>query len=85
MPRAWPRGTMVALWMGEAPGVWSATMACPASWYAVRLRACSERRTDLHAHAAARKEVIPSRVPTWSLRGCGRRTCAHRDQIYCTA
>lgn len=31
MPSAWPRGTMVALWMGEAPGVCSATMAWPAS------------------------------------------------------
>mmetsp|Transcript_14155 Transcript_14155/g.40123 ORF Transcript_14155/g.40123 Transcript_14155/m.40123 type:complete len:208 (-) Transcript_14155:257-880(-) len=32
MPRAWPRGTMVALWMGLAPLVCIATSACPPSW-----------------------------------------------------
>ena len=43
MPREWPRGTMVALWMGLAPGVWIATMAWPLSWNAVRFRPCKFR------------------------------------------
>mmetsp|Transcript_20141 Transcript_20141/g.34678 ORF Transcript_20141/g.34678 Transcript_20141/m.34678 type:complete len:286 (-) Transcript_20141:69-926(-) len=38
MPRAMPRGTMVALCTGSAPKVWIATNACPPSWYAVSLR-----------------------------------------------
>lgn len=34
IPKADPRGTMVALWIGKAPGVYKATSACPPSWYA---------------------------------------------------
>ena len=51
MPRAWPRGTMVALWMGCAPAVWMATSAWPLSWYAVRLRDSAVLTIDLHACA----------------------------------
>mmetsp|Transcript_56653 Transcript_56653/g.120306 ORF Transcript_56653/g.120306 Transcript_56653/m.120306 type:complete len:219 (+) Transcript_56653:670-1326(+) len=40
MPRLWPRGMMVALWMVMAPSVRTPTRAWPASWYAV-LRALS--------------------------------------------
>ena len=35
MPRARPRGMMVALWMGSEPSVFNATNAWPASWNAV--------------------------------------------------
>jgi hypothetical protein len=31
MPKARPRGMMVALWMGSEPSVFNATNACPAS------------------------------------------------------
>mmetsp|Transcript_19200 Transcript_19200/g.42743 ORF Transcript_19200/g.42743 Transcript_19200/m.42743 type:complete len:263 (-) Transcript_19200:603-1391(-) len=36
MPKALPRGIMVALCTGSAPGVLIATRACPASWNAVQ-------------------------------------------------
>jgi hypothetical protein len=32
IPRADPRGRIVALWIGWAPLVLSATIACPLSW-----------------------------------------------------
>lgn len=34
MPKADPRGTIVALCIGIAAGVYRATSACPPSWYA---------------------------------------------------
>mmetsp|Transcript_8544 Transcript_8544/g.38846 ORF Transcript_8544/g.38846 Transcript_8544/m.38846 type:complete len:212 (-) Transcript_8544:1488-2123(-) len=37
IPRDWPRGTIVALCIGLAPSVNSATSAWPPSWYAVSL------------------------------------------------
>jgi hypothetical protein len=40
---------MVALWMGLAPGVCSATSAWPLSWYAVRLSASCERTAVLRS------------------------------------
>mmetsp|Transcript_3034 Transcript_3034/g.13677 ORF Transcript_3034/g.13677 Transcript_3034/m.13677 type:complete len:300 (+) Transcript_3034:162-1061(+) len=49
MPRALPRGTMVALWTGIAPGVRSATMAWPASWYAVSLLLSSVSTADFRS------------------------------------
>lgn len=35
IPKADPRGMIVALWIGCAPSVLKATTACPLSWYAV--------------------------------------------------
>mmetsp|Transcript_50511 Transcript_50511/g.109510 ORF Transcript_50511/g.109510 Transcript_50511/m.109510 type:complete len:301 (-) Transcript_50511:162-1064(-) len=49
MPSVLPRGTMVALWIGCAPGVWSATSAWPPSWYAVSLRFSGEMTADLRS------------------------------------
>ena len=45
MPRARPRGMMVALWMGSEPSVFNATNAWPASWNAVT---CGERQDVEH-------------------------------------
>jgi hypothetical protein len=42
MPSAFPLGMMVALWIGWAPAVLSATIAWPPSWYAVSFRFSSE-------------------------------------------
>mmetsp|Transcript_1488 Transcript_1488/g.5851 ORF Transcript_1488/g.5851 Transcript_1488/m.5851 type:complete len:272 (-) Transcript_1488:1231-2046(-) len=49
MPSEVPRGMMVALWMGIAPSVRSATSAWPASWNAVRRRPSSVRLIDLRS------------------------------------
>mmetsp|Transcript_25477 Transcript_25477/g.83866 ORF Transcript_25477/g.83866 Transcript_25477/m.83866 type:complete len:240 (+) Transcript_25477:2033-2752(+) len=49
MPSAIPRGTMVALWTGCAPSVWSATSAWPPSWYAVSFRFSSVMTADLRS------------------------------------
>mmetsp|Transcript_451 Transcript_451/g.1033 ORF Transcript_451/g.1033 Transcript_451/m.1033 type:complete len:292 (+) Transcript_451:894-1769(+) len=49
IPRAWPRGTMVALWTGSAPGVYVATRAWPPSWYAVNFLVSSLMTADLRS------------------------------------
>mmetsp|Transcript_6268 Transcript_6268/g.20610 ORF Transcript_6268/g.20610 Transcript_6268/m.20610 type:complete len:228 (+) Transcript_6268:601-1284(+) len=67
MPRVLPRGTMVALWIGCAPRVCSATSACPPSWYAVTLRLAGEMTADrrsapirIWSHANSRS-AMPTR------------------------
>src|SRR6266436_1599579 len=48
-PRAMPRGIIVTLWTGSAPGVIAATSACPASWYAVFFFSSSDKIKDLRS------------------------------------
>jgi|MDSW01.2.fsa_nt_gb hypothetical protein len=47
MPSDCPLGTIVALCIGRAPSVNSATSACPPSWYAVSLLFSSATTADL--------------------------------------
>ena len=79
IPKAWPRGTMVALWMGLAPCVCMATRACPDSWYAVSLRASAVCTSDLHiSRGYAVSHQLAVLVPA-SLKLCLREsgsTCA---------
>mmetsp|Transcript_3421 Transcript_3421/g.11563 ORF Transcript_3421/g.11563 Transcript_3421/m.11563 type:complete len:332 (-) Transcript_3421:1359-2354(-) len=49
IPSALPRGTIVALCTGIAPGVRNATIAWPASWYAVSLLLSSVSTADLRS------------------------------------
>ena len=48
-PSAMPRGMIVTLCSGSAPGVIAATSACPASWYAVFFFSSSERIIDFRS------------------------------------
>mmetsp|Transcript_40658 Transcript_40658/g.82041 ORF Transcript_40658/g.82041 Transcript_40658/m.82041 type:complete len:233 (-) Transcript_40658:513-1211(-) len=49
IPKAWPRGMMVALCTGSAPGVLMAMRACPPSWNAVSFALSFDTTADVRS------------------------------------